>query len=49
MDVIDLAEAFARIDKPWTPRIVGEVNGFHAKITLSHENAVTRCLRTRSG
>ncbi|MGE0193171.1 MAG: cupin domain-containing protein [Planctomycetota bacterium] len=32
MDVIDLAEAFRRIDKPWTPRIVGEVNGFHAKI-----------------
>jgi quercetin dioxygenase-like cupin family protein len=32
MDVIDLHKAFRRLETPWTPRIVGEVNGFHAKV-----------------
>lgn len=32
MDVVDLHEAFRRLDAPWTPRIVGAVNGFHAKV-----------------
>ena len=32
MERINLREKFARIDKPWDPRIVGELNGQHVKL-----------------
>ena len=31
MDPIRLAEKFAAIDEPWSPRIVAELNGQHVK------------------
>ncbi len=30
--MIDLVAAFRRLERPWSPVVVGEVNGFHAKI-----------------
>ncbi len=31
---VDLNDAFARVVAPWTPLIVGELNGQHVKIAL---------------
>lgn len=31
MDPIHLAEKFAAIDEPWSPRIIAELNGQHVK------------------
>lgn len=30
--VVDLAEKLARLDEPWSPRIVAELNGQHVKL-----------------
>jgi len=32
MDKVSLAQKLAQIDKPWTPKIVGEVNDFDVKL-----------------
>jgi mannose-6-phosphate isomerase-like protein (cupin superfamily) len=32
MTKVNLAEKFARFDKPWSPKIVGELNGQHVKL-----------------
>jgi len=32
MDKLNLAAAFRSFDEPWSPRIAGEVNGFHVKL-----------------
>jgi mannose-6-phosphate isomerase-like protein (cupin superfamily) len=32
MEKVSLAEAFADIDEPWTPRLAGELNGQHVKL-----------------
>ena len=32
MDKINLDEAFRSFDEPWSPRIAGELNGFHVKL-----------------
>ncbi len=32
MDVVNLQEKFAQFDKPWTPYIVGQLNGQHVKV-----------------
>ncbi len=32
MSVINLAEKFRQIDKQWTPKIVGELNGQHVRL-----------------
>ena len=32
MKKVNLREAFSRVTAPWTPRIVGELNGQHVKI-----------------
>jgi mannose-6-phosphate isomerase-like protein (cupin superfamily) len=32
MNKVNLREAFSRVTAPWTPRIVGELNGQHVKI-----------------
>ena len=32
MDKVSIAEKLARIDQPWTPKIVGEVNDFEVKL-----------------
>ncbi|HVS08961.1 MAG TPA: cupin domain-containing protein [Planctomycetota bacterium] len=32
MDKINLAAAFRSFDETWSPRIAGEVNGFHVKL-----------------
>lgn len=34
MRVIDIAEICRMIDRPWTPRIVAELNGQHVKLAL---------------
>lgn len=31
---VRLGEAFAQLDAPWTPRIVGALNGQHLKVAL---------------
>jgi mannose-6-phosphate isomerase-like protein (cupin superfamily) len=32
VDKVDLAEKLARIDEPWSPRIVAALNGQHVKV-----------------
>ena len=32
MDKVNLEEAFARIEAPWSPKIAGVVNGMHVKL-----------------
>jgi mannose-6-phosphate isomerase-like protein (cupin superfamily) len=32
MDKVNLAAAFRSFDETWSPRIAGEVNGFHVKL-----------------
>jgi mannose-6-phosphate isomerase-like protein (cupin superfamily) len=32
MSPVRLADKFARLDAPWSPRIVGELNGQHVKV-----------------
>ena len=32
MTKVNLAEKFAQFDEPWSPRIVGELNGQHVKL-----------------
>jgi mannose-6-phosphate isomerase-like protein (cupin superfamily) len=34
MDKVNLAAAFARIDRPWTPRLVAELNGQHVRVAV---------------
>jgi mannose-6-phosphate isomerase-like protein (cupin superfamily) len=29
---VNLAEKFSRFNDPWSPKIVGELNGFHVKV-----------------
>jgi len=31
-ELVNLAEKFAQVDKPWSPRVVGELNGQFVKI-----------------
>ena len=32
MEKLNLAEAFARIPEPWSPRLAGELNGQHVRL-----------------
>lgn len=32
MDAINLAQSFASFDEPWSPRLIGELNGQHVRI-----------------
>ena len=36
MDVVNLAAKLAQIAEPWTPRIIGELNGQHVKLARLH-------------
>jgi len=55
MGRVNLAEAFADIDEPWTPRLAGELNGQHVKLARAegsftwHHHAVDELFLVTGG